>query len=175
MDMTTAYTAQRLGALIEPIHEEARAFARRVARSNADGDDLFHEALLRAMAKLHTLNDEDRFRFWFLRLLIRVHRSQARRGFWRRLLSLDDPQSAIDAGAIGWEEASVAAQRARTLLATLPAVQREALVLYEMQGHSVQEIAQLQQASLSAVKTRGCAARRAGRATRPAAPAPAAC
>ena len=40
------------------------------------------------------------------------------------------------------------------MLGTLPDVQREAIVLFEMQGFSIDEIASLQRASVSAVKSR---------------------
>ena len=39
-------------------------------------------------------------------------------------------------------------------LATLPAVQREAVVLFELDGYSIVEIAAMQRASVSAVKSR---------------------
>ena len=39
-------------------------------------------------------------------------------------------------------------------LASLPAVQREAIVLFELEHYSIEEIAGLQRASVTAVKTR---------------------
>jgi DNA-directed RNA polymerase specialized sigma24 family protein len=44
--------AERLARLIEPVHDRALAFARSLCRSRADGDDLYQEALLRALTKL---------------------------------------------------------------------------------------------------------------------------
>src|SRR3954462_5353292 len=92
---------RRLMELLAPLHDRARATARRLARSHADGDDLFHEALLRAIDHLDELRDAERFRSWFFAVLISVHRARHRRSFWRRLVSLDEVKAepAVQAGA----------------------------------------------------------------------------
>ena len=148
----------RLLALLGPVHQRTRVTARRLARTSADGDDLFQEAVLRAFAKLPSLRDESRFPGWFYAVLLSVHRSRARRAAWRRFLSLEremehgfDPPDA--AGDEGGEE-RWRAERASRALASLPAVQREAVVLFEVEGYSVEEIAAWQEASVPAVKAR---------------------
>jgi RNA polymerase sigma-70 factor (ECF subfamily) len=148
----------RLLALLAPVHERTRVTARRLARTGTDGDDLFQEAVLRAYAKLPSLRDESRFPGWFYAVLLSVHRSRARRAAWRRFLSLEremehgfDPP---DAAGDGGEEERWRAERASRALASLPAVQREAVVLFEVEGYSVEEIAAWQKASVPAVKAR---------------------
>jgi RNA polymerase sigma-70 factor, ECF subfamily len=148
----------RLVALLEPIHQRTRATARRLARTRADGDDLFQEAVLHAHRKLPALRDESRFPGWFYAVLLSVHRSRARRAAWRRFLSLEremergfDPPDA--AGGEGLEE-RWRAERASRALASLPAVQREAVVLFEVEGYSVEEVAAWQKATVPAVKAR---------------------
>lgn len=153
----------RLMALLAPVHHRAAAFARRLARSPADGDDLYQEAVLRAHRRLATLRDETRFPAWFYAVLLSVHRSRARRGFWRRFLPLEGlaATGAEPAGEDGgdWEEERRAAARASRALALLPPVQREAIVLFEIEGYSIEEIAALQQVTPSAVKSRLARAR----------------
>ncbi|HET6613112.1 MAG TPA: RNA polymerase sigma factor [Kofleriaceae bacterium] len=144
---------QRLCALLGPIHDEIRALARRIARSDADGDDLFHEAAIRALQKLDDLRDDDKFRAWFFSILLSVHRNRYRKSFWKRLVPLSgedheqvaSPPAVSDPGS---------AERARRALATLPPSQREAIVLFELHEMSIDEIAALQGASPSAVKSR---------------------
>lgn len=139
---------QRFARLIEPLHEGAQAFARGLCRSRADGDDLFQEALLRALDKLDGLRDDGAFRRWLYRVIISVHRNRCRRAFWSRLLPLGDHDTpARDADISG-------ADRARVALATLPAEQRETIVLHELEGWLVDEIAALHGVSASAVKSR---------------------
>lgn len=148
----------RLLDLLAPFHAQAAVTARRLSRSNADGDDLLQEAVLRAAVKLPTLRDDARFRSWFYAVLLSVHRSRARRSFWSRFLSLDferergfDP---IGHDGDAWAEEQRRAERAAIALSTLPPVMREAIVLFELDGFSIEEIAAIQQVTLSAVKTR---------------------
>ena len=148
----------RLLELLTPIHARAARMARRLAGSAHDGDDLFQEAVLRALAALPALRDQGCFGPWFTTILLNVHRNRSRRGFWRRLVPLErDEAPALEpVGENGhaWEEERLRAARASRALATLPAVQREAVVLFELEGYSIGEIAALQEVSPSAVKSR---------------------
>jgi RNA polymerase sigma-70 factor (ECF subfamily) len=146
---------QRLCRLLEPLHAELRACARRLCRSSADGDDLFQEAALRALGKIDMLESEEAFRAWFYRVLLSVHRNRLKRSFWSRLVPIGDREPAADSGVdVG------GAERIRLALASLPSVQREAIVLHDLQELSVEEIAEVQGVSESAVKSRLARGRR---------------
>src|SRR5262245_49522137 len=142
---------ERFHHLIEPVHDRALVFARGLCRSRADGDDLFQEALVRALDKLDSLRDDGAFKPWLYRVIITVHRNRTRTAFWRWLLPLahdpraPEPSVADDLGG---------AERARLALASLPAEQREAIVLFELEGWQVDELAALHGVSASAVKSR---------------------
>jgi RNA polymerase sigma-70 factor, ECF subfamily len=140
---------QRFCRLLEPHHAELRGFARRLCRSGADGDDLFQEAAMRALVKLDGLRSDEAFRFWFYRVLLSVHRNRTRRGFWSRLIPITDG----DEGSAPQPDLG-AAERVRAALGGLPAEQREAIVMFELQGMSVEEVAEVQGVSVSAVKSR---------------------
>ena len=148
----------RLVALLEPVHGPALATARRLCRTAADGDDLYAETVVRAFDKLHTLRDESRFKSWFFATLLSRHRSRIRLRFWRRFVPLDEafPAGAEPAGVDGssWADDAWRAERVTAGLGTLPAVQREAVVLFELDGYSIDEIAAMQGVSISAVKSR---------------------
>jgi RNA polymerase sigma-70 factor (ECF subfamily) len=155
---TAEATWERLATLLTPIHESALATARRLCRSRGDGDDLYQESVVRAFEKLHTLRDESKFRSWFYATLLSRHRSRSRRPFWKRLIPLErafagerEP-SGEDGGQ--WEERIMRANRAADALATLDAAQREVIVLFEVDGYSIAEIAEMQRASIAAVKSR---------------------
>ncbi|MBI5836048.1 MAG: RNA polymerase sigma factor [Candidatus Eisenbacteria bacterium] len=150
---------RRLIELLGPIHRQAALTARRLSRSVADGDDLLQEAVLRAYEKLPGLRDATRFRPWFYAILVTVHRNRARRDFWKRFVSLDGdgPGAGTDpAGENGVdrEHRRAAARRVADALARLPAAQREAVVLFELEGFSIGEISEVQGASVAAVKSR---------------------
>ena len=148
----------RLIGYLGPIHDAVRGTARRLARDPAEGDDLFQEAVLRAHRKLSTLRHPDRFRGWFYAVLLSVHRSRSRRKSWRRFLSLEGEM------ARGFDPAGEAstddpeerprAERVSRALAGLNAGQREAVILFELENFSIEEIAALQKVTVSAVKSR---------------------
>jgi RNA polymerase sigma-70 factor (ECF subfamily) len=145
--------------LLEPIHARAQQSARRLARCNADGDDLFQEAVLRALARISDLRDEAKFSSWFYSVLLSVHRARCRISFWRRFLPLPLPMQ-LDGpphdpplpGAL--EDRRAGALRMQSALQALPPEQREAVVLFEVDGFSIDEIAAMQRSSVTAVKTR---------------------
>ncbi len=148
---------KQLLALLAPHHDRARAVARGLARSAADGDDLFHEAVLRAHDHLAELRDPGKFSPWFYSVLLSVHRARHRRWFWRRLISFEELTTdliAADDGPMVGLEAKEGASRMAAALATLPPRAREAIVLFGFEGFSIEEIAALQKNSVSAVKTR---------------------
>ena len=142
---------QRLRRLLEPIHDRALGFARSVCRSRDDGDDLFQEALVRALDKLPTLRDDGAFKGWLYRVIINLHRNRTKRAFWRRLLPLGG--SEID-DRRSHDETLGSVERARIALAQLPPDQREAIVLHDIEGWAVGEIADLEGVSMSAIKSR---------------------
>jgi len=114
--------------------------------------------VLRAFEKLHTLRDESRFRSWFYATLLSRHRSRSRRLFWKRQIPLEQAFSGErePAGEDGgqWWERMQGANRAAEALSTLDAVQREVIVLFEIDGYTIEEVAEMQRASIPAVKSR---------------------
>lgn len=160
----TEATWERLSELLGPIHQSAIATARRLCRSRGDGDDLYQESVLRAFEKLRTLRDESRFRSWFYATLLSRHRSRSRRWFWKRQVPLETAFAGecepVGEDGTTWEERIRRAGRATAALASLEAEQREAIVLFEMDGYSIEEIADMQHASIPAVKSRLARGRR---------------
>jgi RNA polymerase sigma-70 factor (ECF subfamily) len=147
----------RLIRLLGPIHGQAVATARRLCRSVDDGDDLYQEAVLRAYYKLHGLREESRFRSWFFAVLLSKHRSHLRRP--RRTgvpieEAFDHGNDPVGEDGTSREEERRRAQRAARALAGLKPEQREAIVLHEIEGFSLEEIADMQRVTLSAVKSR---------------------
>ena len=166
--METGETAsERLSRLLLPLHAAARLTARRICRSPAEGDDLFHEAVLRALSRIDQLREESRFRAWFFAVLLSVHRARCRRAFLRRLVPFaffgqsEDPRADDGRGDIPTlssepldEETRTRAARITEALHTLSAEARQAIVLFEVQGFSIEEIAEMQDSTASAVKSR---------------------
>lgn len=151
----------RLLHLLAPIHDAVRLSARRLCRDDSEGDDLFQEAALRALVRIDDLQDPSRFRAWFYAVLLSVHRQRSRRSFWRRFVPFlgSDEESAPDRASDrsadrSYEEARGESAQLSAALQQLPAEQREAVVLFEVDGYSIEEIAEMQRASVNAVKSR---------------------
>ena len=148
---------RRLTDLLQPFHRQAQATARRLSRSIEDGDDLYQETILRAFDRLPGLRDEAHFRSWFYAILLNRHRSRRKGAFWRRFLPWDEAFSTGNEPAVideGLAHGSREARRAVEALAKLPDEQREAIVLFEVDGFSLEEVARLTGASIPAVKSR---------------------
>jgi RNA polymerase sigma-70 factor (ECF subfamily) len=64
---------------------------------------------------------------------------------------MDEP---VGEDGSAWEEKRRGAERAARALDELQAVQREAIVLHDLEGFSVEEVAEMQRATPSAVKSR---------------------
>jgi RNA polymerase sigma-70 factor (ECF subfamily) len=144
---------RRFMELLGPLHDRARATARRLCRSHADGDDLFQEAVLRALDHVDELRDAGSFRSWFYAVLLNVHRARHRVAFWRRLVPIDEAH-AEPATTAGGSDAVEGAQRMARALATLAPQEREAVVLFELEGFTLEEVAALQRSTIPAVKSR---------------------
>ena len=148
---------ERLTRLLGPIHAQAVATARRLSRSIDEGDDLYQESVLRAFERLDGLRNESSFRSWFFAILLSRHRSGRRRAS-RRTVPIEEafPGGGEPVAEDGtrWEEESRRAERAARALSVLSPEQREAVVLFEIEGFSVGEIASLQAVTESAVKSR---------------------
>ncbi|HEX4452574.1 MAG TPA: RNA polymerase sigma factor [Kofleriaceae bacterium] len=148
---------ERFRRLMEPVHERACAFARGLARSRSDGDDLFQAAVLRAYERVDSLRDDGAFRTWLYRIVVNVHRNHVRSAWWRRWSPFRDDHIEREAHyreAARAPESVASVRRAREALAKLPAAQREAIVMFEIEGMRVDEIAAVQGVSASAVKSR---------------------
>ncbi len=123
-----------------------RAVARAVGPSDADIDDLVQDVFLIAMDKLHTYDRRCRISTWLYGIAWRVA-SQHRR--WRKVrswLPLRDDESPHEGPAVN-PEAEAAGQQSRRevydILERLSEKKRQVLILYELEGYTGPEIAEI--------------------------------
>lgn len=144
-------------AALRPHYDDALRYSRALCArwSPGEAEDVFQTALLRALEKYHTLNSPEAFRSWFFRILTRTFYSAVRRHAVRRVLPLpsDDDAESLGLYAEGPEPGEVTDVLA--VLGRLRSKERAALLLYELAGFSIQEVAEIQgDRSASAVKSR---------------------
>ena len=69
--------------LLKPFHPIAAAFCIKLTGDRDDGNDLYQDALLIAMRKFNSLDDNASFRPWLFRILINSYKNRYR-SLWRR-------------------------------------------------------------------------------------------
>ncbi|MFI5229439.1 MAG: RNA polymerase sigma factor [Gemmatimonadales bacterium] len=127
--------------LVRRYYRSAYSIALAYTRNRADAEDVCHDALVRAGARLATCRDPKRFGPW-LYAIVRNHAKNAvARGFVRRSepLSHATARSPSDPAADA-ERADVRATLERALESLSP-VQREVVLLHDLDGRTHDEIA----------------------------------
>jgi RNA polymerase sigma-70 factor, ECF subfamily len=125
-----------------------------VLRNSADAEDVAQEALLRAYRRFERLHDRTRFRAWLVRIAFRLAidraRSSKRREVRETLWSQTAPQPST-------EDVAAASEFQKHLdcaMEELPEKQRLVLLLAAMQGHSLEEVAEMLGLPVGTVKSR---------------------
>jgi RNA polymerase sigma-70 factor (ECF subfamily) len=127
----------------------------------ADIDDVAQETFLVARRKLATL-DHDNVAGWLYRIAQHVTRAQRRRA-WLRLTLFRDPKQQADAGQRSPIEALEQREARRLMhriLSQLTERRRTVFFLFEIEGYTGEEIAELEGVAVNTVYTRLHHARR---------------
>lgn len=145
---------QRFCALLEPNHERLARFARAMTKTREDAQDLVADTIEQAYKHFDKLQSEEAFLSWLFTIARRIqNRRRWRMSIFDRFEARDD-NDLTDAHAELSPENYVDTQILYDALEHLPHKQREAFVLFEISGFSLQEIQEQQGDSLSAVKMR---------------------
>ncbi len=128
--------------------------ARGVLRNSADAEDVAQEAILRAYRRFERLRERSRFRAWLVRIAFRLAidrtRSLKRREVRETLWSQSAPRpSTEDLAATSEFQAHL-----ESAMEELPEKQRLVLLLAAMEGHSLEEVAEMLGLPLGTVKSR---------------------
>lgn len=143
---------ERFLAMLLPVRERLSQFARALARDRDEADDLVSDTILIAYEQFEGVRQPDAFLGYLFTIATRRHRRQRWRG---RLFGRYDEERAHAIAASGTTpEVAADVQALRAALARLPLKQREAVMLFEIAGLSLQEICAVQGGSLSGVKSR---------------------
>lgn len=134
--------------------------ARSVLRNSSDAEDVAQEAILQAYRRFERLRDQSRFRAWLVRITFRLALDQARSSRRREqretLWAVAVPRpTAEDLAA-----SSEFGRRLDEAMETLPEKFRLVLLLSAMDGHSLDEVAELLELPLGTVKSRLHSARK---------------
>ena len=135
--------------LYEPHHASAMAYARRLTGNGNNASDLLHDSLEAALRALNSLRNEENFKPWFFRIILNRYLNSLRKNkASKRIVSDTTPE------APPVEVDDLVAERAKLLdaLGQLGPEERDALILFEVEGFDLRDIARIQKRNVPAVK-----------------------
>lgn len=138
--------------LYEPIHDRFERFCRARVYGDMDFRDLMNETLLKAYQKFDELRSKDAFLSFLFSISVRILANNKRKKKTDRFNDGNDIPVIIDQNAHSDSPTDVFFLH--QALAKLPEEQREAVILFEITGFSIKEIAEIQHSSETAVKQR---------------------
>lgn len=138
-------------SLYEPVHERFERFCRVRADGGMDFRDLVNETLLIAFQKFEGLKSEKAFLSYLIGISIRLLANHRRKqGRFEPISEITLEERYSPARSEQLAEVHLLYQA----IAKLPVEQKESIILYEISGFSMKEIAQLHSVSIEAVKKR---------------------
>jgi RNA polymerase sigma-70 factor (ECF subfamily) len=144
--------SQAFDLLVRRYLPRARVIARRLMLDPDDADDLVQDAFLRALERIATFDVARAFEPWFTRLLVNLGLDLRRKQTVRRT-ERHDPE-AFPGGASPAREAERSELRDSLCqaLEELPDRQRLIVSLFEIDGHSTEEVASMLKVSQVTVR-----------------------
>jgi RNA polymerase sigma-70 factor, ECF subfamily len=133
---------ERLARLFDACHERLFRLARRLASDREEARDLVQEAFLRAARRPGSIPEGDQLgEAWLVRTLVNLCRDRHRRVSVRSRVHASLAKAAGDQGQT--ESAVVARATVQAALARLSPRRRAVVVLHEIEGVPVREVARL--------------------------------
>lgn len=133
-------------------HERFARYCRALASGEEEAKDLMSESILRAFENFDGLKNRDAFPAFLVAIARRIYLNQLRRNKFKALFSPARAESIPDDQPRGDTSADV--EILYQALDQLPQKQKESIILFEISGFSIKEIAEIQNSGLSAVKAR---------------------
>ena len=138
----------RFMKLYEPHRTSALAYARRLTGNGNNAPDLLHDSIEAALRALYSLKNEENFKPWFFRIILNRYLNSIRRNKTsERIISDITPEIPVEVD-------TAVTERAKLLdaLGALGPEEREALILFEVEGFELRDIARIQHRKVPAVK-----------------------
>ncbi len=138
--------------LFEPVRENLSRFARAMARNKEEAKDLVSEAIMLGFSNFHKLKSKEAFLSYMFTIIRRLHKTNN----WKKRIFSEWDESAAQ-NLISNEttpEVRLDVEILYKALNVLPYKQKEAVVLFEISGLSIEEIRDIQKGTISGVKSR---------------------
>jgi RNA polymerase sigma-70 factor (ECF subfamily) len=152
---------EAFGVLVSRYAAQARRVARAVLGNAADADDAAQDGFLAALKNLGRYDPQRPFGPWLLRIVANAATDRLRRGRVRAAEALPAGLAAPQPGPDRETDSRAFQEALRAALATLPERQRMAIVLFDVEGYSHAEIAEMLRVPQGTVRSHVFHARRA--------------
>lgn len=152
MSEAIARAREEFLALVEGVRPELHRYCARLTGSVLEGEDLVQETLARGFFALGSLSAPPALRPWLFRIAHNAAVDHLKRPARSRTELHEDVAATADrvAGEVPPDPAVVRAALARFLV--LPVLQRGAVILKDVLGHSLEEVAETLETTVPAVK-----------------------
>ena len=152
MEMTPEIKQQSFMKLYEPVHVKLNRYVNSIMRNREDAKDIISETVLKAYENFEKIYKPESFMYYLFRIASNtIHSRNRKRKFWE---DLDQHHSENIPDEAGDVIAKTEMKEFYAELNKMPSKQKEAIVLFEISGLSLNEIQQIQGGSLSGVKSR---------------------
>jgi RNA polymerase sigma-70 factor, ECF subfamily len=138
--------------LYDGCHARLGRFCRAVSWDNEEAKDLLSETVLQAYENFEKIRKPESFLYYLFGTASRLHKKKLRRLKFKGLFRQEQADNLVDLAARPDDELEL--HILFTAMRKLPPEQCEALTLFEISGLNLNEIREIQQCSLSAVKAR---------------------
>jgi RNA polymerase sigma-70 factor (ECF subfamily) len=149
-------SAEDFSERLEEVYERAYNFANKLVGYDGTAEDLLHDAILKALRKYGSLRNKAKFKSWLFQIIMNTFRNQLKRKRLKRIdlvENLDVLSTRVPQGPDLHERTS-SRFLVRKCFNRLPGPQKEAILLFEVEGYPLKEIARLQGVPVPTVKSR---------------------
>lgn len=143
---------ERFLRLLEPFRVGFGRFCRAISSDRELARDLASEAILIVYEHIDSLRDESKFKSYLYTTAARLNKRQKHRERNRAPYDATQAETIRDNGTEADSRHDI--ELLHSMLSRLPEAQREAVILFEISGLSLEEIRNIQGGSLSGVKSR---------------------
>ena len=152
MDKKVTSKQEEFMSLYNQSHARLSRYVQSVVYNRTDVKDILSETVLRVYERFDKIEKKESFIYYLFktasRLITDLHKKQNRFVEYEEDIILEIPAEIIDTAQ------ALEVKDLYRALSRLPLIVREAIVLYEIEGFSQDEICEIQGGSLSGVKSR---------------------
>ncbi len=132
---------------LRPYYNDAVKYCRALTfrTSIDDAQDLFQQSVLKGLENFSKLNEKEKFKSWFFKIITNEFFNQTRKAFWKKFIPLDENLNHARMPEIFDEiEKTERAGILHRALGMLSAKERACILLFELGDFSIEDIKSIQ-------------------------------